>query len=128
MMNPSDPHQKKILIVDDEQPICDMLQKALERGGYTVFTANCAEDALAIMKLEQCPVMLIDFVLPETDGISLYKQIKSEHPESLAYLLTGYVSEEDLLASYAAGFKHYFLKPVSLQALSDYLQESFLHR
>ncbi len=47
---------KKVLVVDDEQPICDMLRLSLDRCGYTVFTANGAEDALAIMGSQRCPV------------------------------------------------------------------------
>jgi DNA-binding NtrC family response regulator len=118
-------NRKKVLVVDDEQPICDMLRLALERCGYTVFTANAAEDALAIMDSQRCPVMLLDFSLPETDGMGLFKRIKAGHPDSIGFLLTGWASEENLLACYAAGFKHCFTKPVSLARLYESVRQAF---
>ena len=127
-MHPRAQLEKKFLVVDDEQPIRDMLKHALGRGGYTVFTADCAEEALAVMDREKCPILLLDLYLPETDGIRLYELIKAKHPDSIAFLLTGWIPEEDLLACHAAGFRQHFTKPVSLHVLYDSLQLAFENR
>ena len=125
MIQPPALNRKKVLVVDDEQPICDMLRLALERCGYTVFIANGAQDALAIMDSQKCPVMLLDFSLPDMDGMDLFKRIKAEHPDSIGFLLTGWASEEDLIACNAAGFTHCFTKPVSLVRLFESVQQAF---
>jgi CheY-like chemotaxis protein len=116
---------QKILIVDDEQPICYMLSLALVRAGYSVFTATSSEHAFEVMKAEKCPVMFIDFNLPEISGVDLYKAIRAENPDSVAYLMTGWASEEDLFACKAAGFEDCFTKPISLKVIFKAAQRSF---
>jgi DNA-binding response OmpR family regulator len=116
---------QKILIVDDEQPICNMLSFALVRARYSVFTATSSQHAFEVMKAEKCLVMFIDFNLPEISGVDLYKAIRAENPDSVAYLMTGWASEEDLYACKAAGFEDCFTKPVSLQVLFKAAQSAF---
>ena len=106
IMSIHESNAKKILIVDDEQPICNMLRMALVRAGYTVFTATSSEHAFEVMKTEKCPVMFIDFNMPKISGVELYKAIRAENPNSIAFLMTGWASWEDLFACHAAGFEH----------------------
>jgi DNA-binding NtrC family response regulator len=120
-----DLNEQKVLVVDDEQPICDLLRLALTRAGYSVFTASSSQHAFEVMHKEICQAMFIDLYLPETDGIDLYKVIKSEYPNSIAYLMTGWASEEDLFACHAAGFKSCLFKPVSLSVFLRVVQEAF---
>jgi len=127
-MHPRAQLEKKNSVVGDEQPMRYMLKQALERNGDTVFTAACAEEAMAVMGRENCPILLLDLHLPETDGIRLYELIKAKHPDSIAFLLTGWIPEEDLLACHAAGFRQHFTKPVSLNVLYDSLQLAFENR
>jgi two-component system response regulator GlrR len=108
---------ERILVVDDEKPICDMLDLALTRAGYSVVIAESAEAAVTAMETEKCPVMFIDFSLPGMNGLDLYNTLKCEHPSSVAYLMTGYVSESARLACDAAGFQECLIKPVDLQTL-----------
>lgn len=118
-------NEQKVLVVDDEKPICDMLRLALTRAGYSVFIATSSKQALKIMKSERCRVMFVDYNLPEISGLNLYKAIKFEYPDSVAYLMTGWASEEDLFACHAAGFKGWFTKPISLQVFIKAAQDAF---
>jgi DNA-binding NtrC family response regulator len=52
---------ERILVVNDEKPICDMLNLALTRAGYSVVVAESAEAAVTAMETEKCPVTFIDF-------------------------------------------------------------------
>lgn len=114
----------KILVVDDEKAICDLLQVALTREGYLVFTAPDYESALRVMEAEKCQLVLIDRTLPDIDGYALWQAIKSMSPQSVAILLTGYLPAGDQDIWRQSGFNNFFLKPVNISTLSQSIQDA----
>jgi len=116
--------ESKILVVDDETAICDLLQVSLTREGYLVFTASDYESALRVMEAEKCQLVLIDRTLPDLDGYSLWQAIKSISPKSVAILLTGYLPEGDHEKWRLTGFHDFHLKPVSIRTLSQSVQDA----
>ena len=117
---------RKVLIVDDEPSICEVLGLALSRRGYSTFSAYTAGQALEMLKTEACPVMLIDLFLREGNGIDLYRRIRMEHPVSVAFLMTGYATEENIRHGRSVGFKSCFSKPVSLKDVYLSVHEAFV--
>jgi len=110
-------NEKKILVVDDEDFIRDMLVKAFSRGGYSVASASGGEEALAILAHEYFPVMFIDLGLETMSGFDLCERIRQDHPKAIIYAVTGYArlfGSEEILA---AGFDDYFSKPVDFDVL-----------
>ena len=66
--------EKKILVVDDEKMIRDMLEKAMNREGYSVVCAESGEEALEILKDKKIFVMFLDLKLPGMNGLELCRQ------------------------------------------------------
>ena len=70
----------RILVVDDEQDLCEILKFNLETDGYTVETANSAEEALQ-MDIKSFDLLLLDFILGGMSGFALSKKLKAD-PET----------------------------------------------
>jgi DNA-binding response OmpR family regulator len=117
--------EKKILVVDDEVSILDMIKEFFDSAGFTVFTAENAEDALKIIKNETVLVMFLDIGLPDMSGVELCKKIRIEDQFSVINALTGYSNIYGLLECRAAGFDDFFVKPVKLDVLLKAAQNSF---
>lgn len=117
--------EKKILVVDDEASILDMIKEVFESAGYTVLTAGSAEDALKIIHNESAWVMFLDIRLPGMSGVELCKKIRSKDQVSIINAFTGYSNIYGLLECRVAGFDDFFVKPVKLDVLLKAAQDSF---
>ena len=115
----------KILIVDDEKPIRELLKTAFTHTGYTVFCAANAEEALKIVSKETIQVYLLDMNLPEMDGIELFNRIKENRPVSFFFAITGFTSIFDLVRCRKVGFDNYFPKPFKIELLLKATKEAF---
>ena len=118
-------NEKKILVVDDEVLITDMLKAALGSAGYTVVTAGSAEEALEILKRESIMVMFLDLNLPGMNGIDLCKKIRKKNTIGIIFAMTGYSNFYGLLDCRTVGFDDFFVKPVKLDVLLKSVQEAF---
>lgn len=67
---------RRILVIDDEEDIRAVLKGRLERHGYRVFEAACAEEALTLAEKKDFSVIIIDILMPGMDGIELYNALK----------------------------------------------------
>ena len=117
--------KKKILIVDDEAMIRDMLNAVFTEGGYRVFTAENAETALMILGAENIMVMFLDLSLPGVNGIELCKKIRKENQIGILYAFTGYSNIFGLLECRAVGFDDFFEKPTDVKILLKAAQDAF---
>ncbi len=117
--------EKKILVVDDEKAIINLLEQAFSRNGYEVRSALDAETALQILENETIYVMFFDLNLPGMNGIELCREIKKRIPISVIYAITGYASLFELADCRDAGFEDYFKKPVNLSTLMDRAASAF---
>ena len=105
----------RILIVDDEPDIVEMLRCFFERRGYFVLTAT--DGAEALKKAEQQPDMiLLDVNMPELDGMEVCRRIRDFVPCPILFL-TARIEESDRVQGFAAGGDDYILKPFSLAEL-----------
>ena len=116
---------KKILVVDDEKAIINLLTQAFSRAGYTVRSAQNAEDALKLLENEKIDVMFFDLNMPEMDGLELCKEVKKDIPMSIIYAITGFASLFELADCREAGFEDYFKKPVNIKTLIKTADDSF---
>jgi DNA-binding response OmpR family regulator len=117
--------EKKILVVDDEVHIRDMLGKAFSKAGYTVRLAESAEETLDILKDDKIQVMFLDLKLPGMNGLKLCRKIRKEFPIAIIHAITGYASLFELADCREAGFDDYFIKPVDLEVLFKAAQDAF---
>ena len=116
---------RKILVVDDERTVREILEIAFDRAGYSVRSATCAEEALDILKKESIPLMFIDIGLEKMNGFELCVNIRKNNPEAIIYALTGYAGVFGPREMLEAGFDDYFAKPIGLKDLYRAVKESF---
>ncbi|EGJ71108.1 two component transcriptional regulator, winged helix family [Bacteroides coprosuis DSM 18011] len=105
-----------ILVVDDEEDLCDILQFNLEDAGYSVDAANSAEEALA-MDLSKYDLFLLDVMMGEISGYRLASMLREqkETEKTPIIFLTAKDTENDMVAGFNAGADDYISKPFSLR-------------
>ena len=117
--------EKKILVVDDENIIREMLEKAFCKAGYCVRLATGAKEALEILRKEYIPVIFIDLGLEIMNGFELCRYIRKDSPSALIYALSGYAELFGPHEIRGAGFDDYFTKPISINTLYKVAKDSF---
>lgn len=116
---------KKVLVVDDEKSIREILRKSLEENCYTVLEAENSQEALDIVKNTLVKVVILDIHLPDINGADLCRQMRDDKPGTIFIAITGYSSVYDLIKCREAGFDDYFVKPPELGIILKVLDESF---
>ena len=114
----------RILIVDDEQLVRWSLNERLTAAGYDVFEAGLAADALERIGNGEVDLVLLDFKLPDGDGLSVLKKIKEMSPEIQVILMTGYSSVETAVEAMKLGAYHYVNKPFNLDEVELLVQKA----
>ena len=114
---------KKVLVVDDDQTIRDMVQAILEAEGFSVTTAEDGAKGVAI--IDQCEdpseytLLVIDVVMPEMNGLDVVTRLKL-HPRTSSLpilMLTGEDKAENIMAGYTVGADYYITKPFTRDQL-----------
>lgn len=108
---------KKILVVDDEKKLVNVLRGYLEQAGFSVVTAYDGKNALAAFRREKPALVLLDLNLPEMDGLDVARAIRREHASPQAntplIMVTARVEETDRLIGLELGADDYIVKPFS---------------
>lgn len=105
----------RILVVDDEKDICEILEFNLENAGYVVDTAPSAEDALEKLTPEH-RLILLDVMMAGMSGFRMAEVVRKErHLEIPIIFLTARSTENDMLTGFSAGGDDYISKPFSIQ-------------
>ena len=110
---------EKVLIVDDEEHIVELLQFNLVNAGYKVITANYGLDALKKVKENKPDLLLLDLMLPGMDGLDVCKEIKrdKETSKTSIIMLTAKSEELDKILGLELGADDYITKPFSIREL-----------
>lgn len=106
----------KILIVDDEKMLTELLAAHLQDCGYVTFAANNGEDAITLLKV-QPDLIVLDINMPGMDGLALCRNIR-DHVTCPILFLTARITEQDKINGFQYGGDDYITKPFSLQELS----------
>ncbi len=103
--------QSPILIVDDEEAILHMLQKILNKEGFTqIDTTTTAEDAVQLCMRKRYDVILLDVMLPGEDGFGVCPKIRAISDATI-FFLTARTTDLDKLSGFAVGADDYITKP-----------------
>ncbi len=108
----------KILVVDDEAPVRDMIRKGLSQmGGFSAEAAQNGSEALQKIEKDVFDLVLTDLKMPEMDGIQLLRTIKGTRPEVMVILMTAYGTIETAVEAMRIGATDYITKPIDLNDL-----------
>jgi DNA-binding NtrC family response regulator len=111
----------RILVVDDEKEVVDLLQEFLSGKGYTVYTAQNGREAMAMVKEVRPHIVLLDIIMPEMDGIATLKEIKKLDPVIGVVMATAVQDEHLAKSAMAMGAYDYVVKPFDLYYLENVL-------
>jgi DNA-binding response OmpR family regulator len=106
----------KILIVDDEPPIIDLLSYNLKRANYEVVVAHDGEQALAQARRERPDLVILDLMLPHVDGLEVCRTLRRERDVPII-MLTALDAEVDRVVGLELGADDYVVKPFSVREL-----------
>ena len=115
----------KILVVDDEERICEAVEKALERIGYLVETSMNPTDALERIQAGSFDMVICDIRLPGMDGLSLMDRVKELDPTMIFLVITGYASIESAVEAIKKGAQDYVPKPFSPSHIRFVVERAF---
>lgn len=101
----------RILVVDDERAIRDLLSDAISHAGYDVLSASNGKEALSLIEQENIQIAICDIKMPGMDGIDLLKKIRDISPETIVLMITAYASVETAVDALRYGAFDYILKP-----------------
>lgn len=106
----------KILVVDDEAEIADLIETYLADENYTIFKFYSATDALACIETTDLDLAILDVMLPDTDGFALCKKIREKHTWPII-MLTAKDAETDKITGLTLGADDYVTKPFTTMEL-----------
>ena len=113
----SDQPQARILVVDDEQMLLDMVEDALTFAGYDIAVAADGLTALGLVRNERPDLVILDVNMPEPDGFQVARSLRTTHPDLPVLFLTARSDIEDLRTGFDAGGDDYLTKPFRLEEL-----------
>lgn len=124
------PDGLRLLLVEDNEDAADVLAMFLEAAGHRVAVEHDSISALIRGRQEKPDVCLLDIGLPDIDGCELARRLRAqpELADTVLIALTGYGREQDRSRAIAAGFAHYFVKPVDTSVLGALLDQLRLQR
>lgn len=109
-------HFKKVLVVDDELKIIEVVKSFLESKGFIVFAAENGKQALELFEQENIALIVLDLMLPDMTGEEICIQIRKKSRVPII-MLTAKIEESDMLKGLNIGADDYITKPFSLKAL-----------
>jgi two-component system cell cycle response regulator len=117
------------LIVEDDQAVCDLLQMIVESHGYTTIACNTAASALTAFAADSPHLVLMDWLLPDMDGLELSRTFRaSERGQYLTILMiSGKDSSEDIATAIAAGVNFFMAKPAEKKVMDIWLSAASVH-
>ncbi len=107
----------KVLVVDDEPDLCALISDALTDGGYDVTCAKDGGEAKALAAAETFDVVLADMRLPQVDGLTLFRWLRTASPTTDLIVMTGNAAVADAVAVLKEGAYDYLTKPIQLDEL-----------
>lgn len=115
----------RVMVVDDEENIRDVLSNYLDSLGYIVETANDGEDALSKFKRGGFDLIISDLLMPTVDGLELLKQVRELDKEVIFLMITGYPSIETAVEAIKKGAYDYITKPFHMEDVKIRIERAF---
>ena len=114
----------RLLVVDDEPSMLDMLTLLFADEGYAVETARSAEEARRVLALGGLDLVLCDIMMPDGNGLDLLREIKASNPDALVIMMTAYTSTKSAIDAMKLGAFDYISKPFDVDELKIIVQKA----
>jgi two-component system response regulator (stage 0 sporulation protein F) len=114
----------KILVVDDEQEICDLTRSFLRKKNYCTLGATSRKEAIEIVKKDQPQIVLLDIRLGSESGLETLKQIKEINKDIKVIMVTALNDEDSVVQAKTLGADDYISKPFT----ANFLENTILKR
>jgi response regulator RpfG family c-di-GMP phosphodiesterase len=122
------PSPARILIVDDDESVRDVISVLLKEEGYNCIVASSADMALELAGVEETPLVISDMKMPNKDGLWLLERFREVHPDTSVIMLTGYGDTEAAVDCLRRGAVDYLLKPPKLTDLIRAIERALAKR
>lgn len=103
---------ERLLIIEDEDTLCESLQRVFQKEGYLVDRAESAEAAFTLLEKEHYDLIITDIILPGISGIELLAQYRKKTPSQKVIIITAYASLATAVESIKAGASDFIIKPL----------------
>ena len=103
-----------IIIVDDNPAMTTALADILEAKEYTVYMASSGKEALEILSDHPIDILLTDVIMPEMNGLELYRATRKAYPQLITIFMTAYAADDLIQQGMAEGIKTVLTKPVDI--------------
>jgi hypothetical protein len=123
---PSPDIKAAIVIIDDDRAVIDVTSQLLSQRGYQVYSASSAAEGMDIIASRNPELVLLDYLMPEVDGLAALREIRTRFPATYVVILTGMGNEEIAVELMKAGASEYILKPYNSRNLVERL-DNCLH-
>jgi two-component system response regulator HydG len=120
--------QGRVLIVDDDQNLCETMEVALRRAGFNATWKTSADEALALIEHEEVDVVVTDLNMGGMNGLALCERIVANRPDVPVVVVTAFGSMETAVAAIRAGAYDFINKPFEIEELKITLEHAVQHR
>ncbi|HJZ88368.1 MAG TPA: sigma-54 dependent transcriptional regulator [Polyangia bacterium] len=118
----------RVLVVDDDHSLCELLAAGLSPRGYTITWRTSAADAVDLLGTQDFDVLLVDINMPGTSGLELCERIVASRANLPVIVLTAFGSMDTAIAAMRAGAYDFLTKPFEFDQLALALDRALLHR
>lgn len=115
----------RVMVVDDEENIREVLSNYLDSLGYEVVTASDGEDALRKFEVGGYDLIISDLLMPTIDGLELLKAVREKDRDVIFLMITGYPSIETAVDAIKQGAYDYITKPFHMEDVKIRIERSF---
>ncbi|TBU97941.1 response regulator transcription factor [Stutzerimonas kirkiae] len=112
----------ELLLIDDDQELCELLARWLTQEGYNVQACHDGQSARAALAQQQPAAVILDVMLPDGSGLELLKQLRNDHPELPVLMLSGRGEPLDRILGLELGADDYLSKPCDPRELTARLR------
>ena len=112
----------RILIIEDEDLVRDMLEQMLERAGHEVLQASDGEEGVEVYRRDRPDLVITDIQMPKKDGLDTIRDLKGDSPDLKLIAITGF-NPETLEVARQMGIRHTFTKPFHMAELLGAVEE-----
>lgn len=114
---------KKILIVEDDEDVLDMLSQMIKNCGYAVAGARNGIECMTYLKQHDADLIIMDIKMPLMDGITTLRKMKNENHQVPVIVYSGFLDDDTIRLSESLGAKKAYPKPINIEHIEDAIQK-----